>query len=301
MKTNDIHIMEALGNAKITVINGKVISISKPEIKTCPLFLKHRNIVELNEETIKKNIEFRIQSFGLFTKDRVIEEKEQFVSFGTSEIFMTALGKKMLDAVVIVSDCTGTLITPNPYLVQGLCGRISGIVQTTPIKEVIERVNIANPNGAILDEKTAEIDQVKGVLKAIEMGFKKIGVSVAYPEQLNELRQIEKDYNLKHNDKEPVKICIFGVHTTGVDFYKYKDEIPEYDLIASCASKSLYNLLKNDEDLKKVLKVQAGKSVPIYALSNWGRDLLLERFKELNKPIYIITNENLPEIKEMPQ
>ncbi|MBP2200711.1 putative methanogenesis marker protein 8 [Methanococcus voltae] len=300
----DIHIMEALGNAKVTVVNGKVISIDKPIIKTCPLFLKHRNIKELNEDTIKKNIEFRIQSFGLFTKDRVVEEKEQIVSFGTSEIFMTALNKKMLDAVVIVSDCAGTVITSNPYLVQGLCGRISGIVKTTPIKEVIERINKANPNGDILNEETAEINQVKGVLKAIELGFKNIGVSIAHPEQLKEIRQIEKEYNLKNlknNGEDGIKICIFGVHTTGADFNKYKSEIPEYDLIANCASKSLYSLLKTDEDLKDVLKVQAGKGVPIYALSNFGKDLLLERFKELNKKIYICTEDNLPDIQEMPQ
>ena len=113
--TEDIHIMEALGRAKVVVKNGKVVEVGEPLIKYCPLFAKHRNIKELNKETIRKNIEFRIKDFGLFTENRIVETKEYIVGFGTSEIFMSALKNKILDAVVIVCDCAGTVITNNPY------------------------------------------------------------------------------------------------------------------------------------------------------------------------------------------
>ena len=99
---DDIHIMEALGKSKIVVKNGKVVEVGEPLIKYCPLFAKHRGITELNKETIKRNIEFRIKEFGLFTENRVVETKEYVVGFGTSEIFLTALKNKLLDAVVIV-------------------------------------------------------------------------------------------------------------------------------------------------------------------------------------------------------
>ena len=67
---DDIHIMEALGKSKIVVKNGKVVEVGEPLIKYCPLFAKHRGITELNKETIKRNIEFRIKEFGLFTINR---------------------------------------------------------------------------------------------------------------------------------------------------------------------------------------------------------------------------------------
>jgi hypothetical protein len=74
--TEDIHIMEALGRAKVVVKNGKVVEVGEPLIKYCPLFAKHRNIKELNKETIRKNIEFRIKDFGLFTINR--RESQRF-------------------------------------------------------------------------------------------------------------------------------------------------------------------------------------------------------------------------------
>ena len=102
MTNEDIHVMEALGNAIVTVKNGKIVDISDPEISYCPLFAKHRGITKLNKDTIFENINFRIDSFGLFTKNRVVLDNAHIVGFGTSEIFMTALKKGLLDTVVVV-------------------------------------------------------------------------------------------------------------------------------------------------------------------------------------------------------
>ena len=157
----DRHVMEALGKARVVVENGKVVEISEPKIKYCPLFAKHRGIKEITKESIRENIEFRIRDFGLFTKDRIVEESRYIVPFGASEILMSALKRKVIDAAVIVADCAGTVITANPNLVQGLCGRISGIIETSPILEVIERIEKAG--GVVLDKNTAEINQFEGV------------------------------------------------------------------------------------------------------------------------------------------
>lgn len=284
MTNEDIHIMEALGNAIVTVKNGKIIDISDPEISYCPLFAKHRGITKLNKDTIFENINFRIESFGLFTKNRVVLESAHIVGFGTSEIFMTALKKGLLDAVVIVSDCAGTVITSNPNLVQGLCGRISGIVKTTPIPEVIEKIE--NAGGTVLSKSNAEINQVNGVKLAIEMGFKKIGVSISNLEDASDIKPLETD---------AIKIVTFGVHTTKNSLFEYDEYLKYIDLISACASK---NLLKSKEFK---IKAQAGSGVPIFALSEIGKDLLFERMKELEKPILITVNENLPYFTEKPE
>jgi len=276
--------MEVLGNAKVTVKNGKVVDVSDPILSFCPLFAKHRGIKEINKESIQKNVEFRIESFGLFTKDRVVLDDSPFVGFGTSEIFMSALNKGFLDAVVVVSDCAGTVVTNNPKLVQGLCGRISGIVKTTPVKEVIEKIEKAK--GIVLSKEDASIDQIKGVKLAIELGYKKIGVSVSNLKDAFEIKKLEK------ND---VKIITFGVHTTGIGLSDYDEYLQYIDLISACASK---NLLKSKS---LYIKAQAGSGVPIFALSNSGKELLFERLKEIDKPILITTNESLPYFTEPPQ
>ena len=40
----DEHIIEAMGRAKITIKDGKVIDVEDPKIEYCPLFHKHRGI-----------------------------------------------------------------------------------------------------------------------------------------------------------------------------------------------------------------------------------------------------------------
>ena len=44
------HVMEALGMSRVVMEDGKVIEVSEPRVKYCPLFKKHRNIDELNKE-----------------------------------------------------------------------------------------------------------------------------------------------------------------------------------------------------------------------------------------------------------
>lgn len=236
----DRHVMEALGKARVVVENGRVVEVTEPKIKYCPLFAKHRGIKEITKESIKENIEFRIKDFGLFTKNRVVEESRYIVPFGASEILMSALKRKAIDVAVIVADCAGTIITSNPNLVQGLCGRISGIIETSPILEVIEKIEKAG--GVVLNKKTAEINQFEGVKKAIELDYKKIAVTVTNLEDAKRCKSLEND---------EIKILTFGVHLTGIEG---SEEIAKYfDLVTACASKVLR------EKLKGKIKAQIGK------------------------------------------
>ena len=71
----DEHVIEALGKARVKIRNGKVVEVGKPKIDYCPIFDKYRGIKELTPETIKGNIEFRIEEFGMCTKNRKLENE----------------------------------------------------------------------------------------------------------------------------------------------------------------------------------------------------------------------------------
>ena len=271
----DKHVIEGLGRARIVVRDGKVVEVGEPEISYCPIFDKHRGIKKLDKETIKKNIEFRIQDFGMCTPGRVLKMKD-FLSFGVSEIVCTAMVKKLIDAAVIVCEGTGTLVVTDPEMVQGIGGRVSGLVSTTPIPEVIEKVG----REKIVDPATAKIDQVAGVKKAIDMGYKNIAVSIIDGTGAKQMKEIEQQH-------PGVSIYTFVVHTTGMPekeaelVYKYAD------IATGCASKFIreYGARCN------VYKV--GDSIPMFGISERGTRLIEERIKFTGKEIK--SNPNAPQ------
>ncbi len=166
----DEHIIEALGKTKIIIRNGKIIEIGEPMIKSCPLAMRFlKPVINFTKDEIKENIEFRIKDFGMCTKDRKVISKEDFVPFGSSELISFGIRNSIIDGAVIVCDGAGTVITNNPWLVQGIGGRMSGLIKTSPIKEVIERIE--KENGIVLNKEKAIIDQIAGVELAYKMGF----------------------------------------------------------------------------------------------------------------------------------
>ncbi len=264
---NDEHVMETLGKARVVIRNGVVVEVSEPRLSYCPLFHHRRGIERIDTEIIRANIQQRIDDFGLFTERRDIEQ-DSFVGFGTSEIFMTALKKGLLDAVVTVCEGAGTVVTSNPELVQGIGARLSGIVSTTPIPGLITRINAAG--GAVLFPETAGIDQAAGVAWAVREGYRSIGVSLVSPEDAQ---------HCKAQSGEGVQVITFLVHTSGGVFTA--EGLQDFDLVTACASRSLREVLEG------YVLAQAGKSIPIFALSQIGKELLLERAKAVTTPIIL--------------
>jgi len=275
------HVMEILGKTKVVVENGEVVEVGEPEIDWCPLFEKARGIKMITREAVKENMEFRIKDFGLFTKDRMLE-MDVFVGFGASEVMMTGLGRDILDTTVTVCDGAGTVITNNPVLVQGMGARISGLVETEPIDEVIDRIE--KMGGIVLEPSKAIIDPIGGVLKAIELGFKRIAVTVVDPETARMLREIESE-----NDLE---MMIIGAHTTGLSREDALEIVKHLDIITSCASKAIRDVIKP--------LAQVGTAVPLFALTQKGKELLLERAKEVESPI-LVNTMSLPVLPEKKQ
>ncbi len=279
----DRHVMEALGKTRIVVENGKVVEVGQPQTDYCPIFAKVRNIRQFTSESVKGNIEFRIEDFGMFTGRREIE-MEIFVGFGASETFMTALRRGLLDACVTACEGAGTVITSNPTLAQGIGSRISGLVETSPIPDLIERIEGAG--GTVLDPGTATLDQVAGVEKAIGMGYERIGVSVVCSSDVRKMRELEKQHD--------VEIITFGVHVTGMGEEEAKDFISLVDITTGCTSRYIRDKI-NGHAL-----AQFGTAIPIFAITQRGKEMLLERAKEVTDTILINTMK-LPVLPEEKQ
>jgi putative methanogenesis marker protein 8 len=258
----DRHVIEALGKTRVVIEDGKVVEVGRPEVKYCPLFAKVRNIQTITPEIVKENIEFRIKDFGMCTPRRHMRMRD-FLSFGVSELMGMALSRGMLDAAVVVCEGAGTVVASDPELVQGIGGRVSGIVETSPIKEVIDTIG----RDMVLDPKEAMIDQYDGVRLAFVRGFKRVGVTVASSE---DARRIREEFGQR--------VAIFAVHTSGCTAEDADTFFDTCDIITACASGPVRAAAKERALL------QVGNKVPIYAASLWGEILLKIRLEQNQRP-----------------
>ncbi len=275
------HTMEMLGKTKVKVKDENVVEVGEPKIKHCPLFDKVRGIKEVTSDAARRNMEFRIEKHGMFSPRRKLE-MGIFVGFGASESMMTGIVHRIIDGAVTVCDGAGTVITSNPQLIQGMGGYISGLTETDPISEIIEGIKARE--GHVLSEKDAAIDQLEGAGWAISHGCTKFAVTVADAETAEKLRERER--------KAGVKIMIIGVHLTGISPEDAGRLLAAADIVTGCASKHIR------EQVKPL--VQVGTSVPLFGLTKWGKELLVERAKEVELPL-LINTMNLPVLPEHKQ
>ncbi|MGP3666795.1 MAG: methanogenesis marker 8 protein [Candidatus Bathyarchaeota archaeon] len=264
----DEHVMEALGKTRIVVRDGKVIEVGEPLINFCPLAVRFEEPVKtFSKEEIKRNIEFRIKKFGMLTKNRIVVSDEEFVPFGASELISFGLKKHMIGGAVIAADCAGTVVTKNPSLVQGLGGRLSGLVKTSPIPEVIKKIE--QEEGIVLDKETARIDQPAGVELAYKLGMSNVAVTVVSAKDAEAVRS-------KYEDS-----WIFAVHLTGISKEETKRLLETCDMITACASKWVREIAG-----KKAL-LQAGATIPMFTITQKAKNLVLERLKNLNRQVFV--------------
>lgn len=256
------HVMECLGLSRVTIVDGKVVEVTEPRVKHCPLFDEKRGIKELNCESIRENIEYRIARFGMCTENRETT-MDNFLSFGISEILSYAIQNRRIDAAVIAADGCGTAVITDPRIVQGMGGRISGICETEPIPAVVEAVGADN----MLDAETARIDMVAGVDKAFAMGYGKVAVTTPFVKDAVAMRQ-------KYGDR----IVIVGVHTTGMSEDDARTAFDTFDIITACASKHL-----REECARRPDTLIAGRKVPVYGTSEFGKLLVQDKLDELGK------------------
>lgn len=264
----DKHVIEALGKVKVVIENGEITEVGSSEMKYCPMFHAMHKVDELNEEFIRKNINFRIRDFGMCTPERVVE-MDDLITVGISEILRTNMENGSIDCVVGACDGAGTVIMTNPGVVQGVGGRVSGLISTTPIPEVIEKLE--EKDSIVLDSKTAELNQLEGLKIALEKGYKNIAITVIPSPMIKELREYPVD--------DDVNVYIFVAHTTGVGAEEAEMIFENGDIVTACASKEIGGYADEHKPY------YYGTKVPIFCATEDGRRFLDNRLEKIGKPL----------------
>lgn len=269
----DEHIIEAVGRARITIRNGKVVAVERAVIKECPLAKRFMYPVrEMTADEIKKNIEKRIDDFGMCTPKRRVLSDDDFVLFGASELLNSALAAGIIDCAVLACDGAGTVIAANPALIQGIGGKISGLVKTTAYLEVIARIT---ENGGHVVFSDGRLDAFSGCRKAYELGYGRVAVTVANVADAEKIRAAYPD---------AVILC---VHTTGHGRENAEKLADTCDLIFACASASIREVAGS-----RAL-VQGGTGVPVFAMTGKGKEIILEKIRTTKMQV-VIKGNRLP-------
>lgn len=136
-------------------------------------------------------------------------------------------------------------------------------------------LRIENSGGIIIDRVHAAIDQEAGVRRAYEMGFRKVAVTIALPDEAHRIRNRFPD------------AVIFGVHVTGLTPGEAETLVSSSDLVTSCASGVIREVAGRNA------LVQAGISIPIFAMTEKGKELIIEKIRQGKEPV-LVKSTRLP-------
>jgi len=252
--------------------------LTKPAVEYCPLHEAMYGTKKIDVEAVRKSVEKKIAGYGFCCGNRLFNT-EPVVAYGASEMMRVWLEKRLIDCAVIVCEGAGTVITSNGKLVQAIGARLTGIIRTSPIKEIIKHVK-AN-DGVVLDETSARIDQVEGVKCAFDLGFKRVAVSIAgfQAKAISGIRKIEASADSD--------VLVFSVCNTCVSNADVR-HIAKADVTCASASKILREKIGN-----KAL-LQLGVTIPVYALTEKGKRLVLAYLTEFGDKLVVFRTNKLP-------
>ena len=282
-------------------------------IKYCPLMIKlleevggesALKIIETltsgdqkqQEEAMLKLINEVVIKGGYFDTNRSLNSCEANVLFGASETMSSAFKSNLIDAAVIVSNNLGTIITTNELNTQGAVKRMTGLFYTSPNSKIIDTAY--SEDIIPVFPYTAEIDQLEGVKKAIELGYKNIAVSVAAGDNYlhKDLRKLE--------DEEGVNIYKFGLCSTGIDYDTAINMRDYSDVVWSCASKYV------KEEIEPNAIAQVGVKIPVHIMTEQGWNIVLNHLnymgfndnvnleRGLEKPVLLNSTEGIKVLKK---
>ncbi|MDH7564478.1 MAG: DUF2099 family protein [Candidatus Bathyarchaeota archaeon] len=278
MKVKGEHEIFCCG-ARVKISERGVEVLSEPLVKHCPLHEALYGTGTIDREAVRRSVEMKIAGHGFCCGSRVFDGG-QVVAFGASEMMHVWLDKRLVDCAVVVCEGAGTVVTSNGGLVQAIGARLTGIARTSPIREVIEYIEVEG--GTVLDKACARIDQVEGVRRAFESGFRRVAVSVAgfQAEAISLIRDVGGD------------VVIFSVCNTCVRNIDV-EHIAKADVVCTSASTILRSEVGNEALL------QVGVTIPVYALTERGKKLVLAYLVEFNKKLVVFKISKLPyEIKD---
>ena len=201
------------------------------------------------------------------------------MAYGASEMMSFWLRKGLIDCAVTVCEGAGTVITGDGELVQGIGARLTGIMKTTPISEIIDYIQ--RHGGTVLDSQTAAINQARGVKHALKQGKHRIAVTVAnfQAKAISQIRKLKIEPD--------TEILVFSVCNTKAceDDLKH---IAEADIVCASASKLLRDRLAKESLL------QLGVTIPVYALTKKAKRLILAYLVEFDGKVVTFRTKNLP-------
>lgn len=264
--------------ARVKISEKGIKVLTEPTVAYCPLHETIYGTRNIDADAVRKTVEKKIAGYGFCCANRVFDA-EPVVAYGASEMMRVWLEKGLIDCAVIVCEGAGTVMTVNGKLVQSIGARLTGIVKTSPIREVIEHIQMEN--GVILDEIGARIDQVEGVKRAFDLGFRHLAVSVA-GFQANVISEIKK-----FEAKAKADVLIFSVCNTCVNELQVK-HISKADVVCASASK----ILREKIGAKALL--QLGVTIPVYVLTKKGKRLVLAYLSKFENKLVIFRTSKLP-------
>jgi putative methanogenesis marker protein 8 len=264
--------------ARVRISEKGVKVLSEPLIEYCPLHAALYGTKQIDVEAVRKSVEMKVAGFGFCCGNRAFDD-EPIVAYGASEMMRVWLEKSLIDCAVIVCEGAGTVITSNGRLVQAIGARLTGIIRTSPIPEILQKIR--SENGIVLDEKTAIINQVGGVKKALDLGFRRVAVSVAgfQSKAISEIRRLEVDAK--------AQVLIFSVCNTCVGKADVI-HIAKADVVCASASKILR------EEIGKKALLQLGVTIPVYVLTEMGKRLVLAYLEEFKDRLVVFRTDKLP-------
>jgi len=264
--------------ARVRISEKGVEVLTKPTVEYCPLHEALYGTKRIDAEAVRRSVEMKIAGFGFCCGNRFFDA-EPIVAYGASEMMRVWLERGLVDCAVVVCEGAGTVITANGELVQSMGARLTGVIKTSPIQEIIKQIE-AN-SGVVLDKASARIDQVEGVKRAFDLGFKRVAVSVAgfQAKAISEIRRFEASAGLD--------VLVFSVCNTCVD-KTHVEHIAKADV--ACASAS--RMLRTEIGSKALL--QLGVAIPVYALTDKGKRLVLAYLAEFKDRLVVFRKNKLP-------
>ena len=272
------HVLEVAGS-RVLIEDGEIVDVSEPKIERCPLRSKLYGIEEETVESVRKTVRFYIDEWGMFTPHRVVRSESMPVSFGVSEMFASGLRQGVLDCVVTVCEGAGTVISPDFEVVQGIGAHMTGLLETSPEDPIIAK--LVDNGVTVLHPEDASMDQASGVLSAVKMGYRRIGVTITgqKPAEGPRIREICGD------------VAIASVHNSGMSREAAIQVASSCDIVTSCASRWAREIIG-----PRAL-MQLGLGIPVFILTPLGREIALARMKDFDGPLIVGTGD-IPKLNE---
>jgi putative methanogenesis marker protein 8 len=278
------HLLE-MAKALVKIKDGEVTILTDPLIQHCPLRSRLYGCQEESRETVERVLRTHIEELGMYSSNRMLSLDLKPVSFGASEIIMDAMTEGLVDAAVVVCEGAGTVIVSRPDVLQAIGAHMTGLISTQPIAEI--QGGLEN-RGCLLLDRSCAIDQFRGLQKALDHGFKSVVVTIAGNQafEAKSLRKLGQEIG-----RPPF---ILAVHTTGISEAEAGALADECDIVWACASKSVREIVGRRS------KLQIGISIPVFALTNQGKKLVLNRALYFSGSL-VMHQASLPKVPEEKQ